>query len=59
MGLNLGFFHLTPTANPFKHMNFSRNGNKRIPFKLKIKELVIEWLLLKLLMIRYSMYLRR
>jgi hypothetical protein len=27
--LNLRFSHLTSTATPFKHMNFSRNGHKR------------------------------
>jgi hypothetical protein len=29
MGLNLRFSHSTLTETPFKHMNFSRNGNKR------------------------------
>jgi hypothetical protein len=28
MELQLRFSHLTTIATPFKHMNFSRNGNK-------------------------------
>jgi hypothetical protein len=28
MALNLRFPHLISTATPFKHMNFSQNGNK-------------------------------
>jgi hypothetical protein len=47
MGPNLRVTHLTSNVTPFMHMNFSRmnlspiNG---VPLKLKIKELVIEWL---------------
>jgi hypothetical protein len=39
MGLNLRFSHLTPTATPFKHMNFSRNGNKQSSIESKNKEI--------------------
>jgi hypothetical protein len=37
MGLNLRFTHLTSTATPFKHMKFSRNGNKRSSIEIKYK----------------------
>jgi hypothetical protein len=37
MGLNLRFSHLTTAATPFKHMNFSRKGNKRSPIESKNK----------------------
>jgi hypothetical protein len=35
MGLNLRFYRLTSTATPFKHMNFSQNGNKRSNIEIK------------------------
>jgi hypothetical protein len=48
MGLNLRFSHLTSTSAPFKHMNFSRNGNKRSSIKSKNKDIAVikfqEWL---------------
>jgi hypothetical protein len=38
MGLNLRFPHLTSTATPFKHMNFSRIRNKWSCIESKTKE---------------------
>jgi hypothetical protein len=37
MRLNFRFPHLTSTATPFKHLNFSRNGNKRSSIESKNK----------------------
>jgi hypothetical protein len=37
MRLNLRFSHLTSTATLFKHMNYSRNGNKRSSIESKNK----------------------
>jgi hypothetical protein len=37
--MQLRFSHLTSTATLFKHMNFSRNGNKRSSIESKNKEI--------------------
>jgi hypothetical protein len=48
MGLSLRFSHLTSTATPFKHMNFSQNGNKRSSIESINKRIAVikyqEWL---------------
>jgi hypothetical protein len=48
MDVILRFYHLTPTATPFKHMNFNRNGNKRSFIESKNKGIAVmkyqEWL---------------
>jgi hypothetical protein len=41
MVLNLRFSNLTSTATPFKHVNFSRNGNKRSSIKSKNKGIAV------------------
>jgi hypothetical protein len=48
MVLNLRFSNLTSTATPFKHVNFSRNGNKRSSINSKNKGIAVfkyqQWL---------------